>query len=235
MILDSEVIKKLNDKELQIYNYILNHSLEFPYMSMRAIASENNCSTTVILNFTKKCGYTSFKELKYDIKINQRYQNHKNLQYDYDEVIHCLTKLNSPFYIERMNKAASILSSKENIFIMGVGNSGVMANYGARLFSSVGRFALAIDDPFLRVNAFPKNSAIIVLSVSGETPELVRLVSSCKKMNNQVVVITTTENSTLSKLGDVVIPYYISKDTQQNVDLTSQLPTVSILEHLVRL
>ncbi len=235
MFIDSEIVQTLNNKELKIYNYILEHALEFPYMSMRAIAKENQCSTTVVLSFTKKCGFESFKELKYHMKMSTRQSTRIYTDYDFDEIIQCLMKLNTPFYKERMNQAIELLSQKENVFFIGIGNSGIIAQYGARLFSSVGRFACSISDPFLRVNAFPENNALVVLSISGETPELVRLVSACKERHNQIIVITTIENSTLGKLGDVVIPYYISRDYHDQIDMTSQLPTISILEHLARL
>lgn len=53
-MLKKEVIEKLNEKEIKVYRYILAHSLEFPFMTIREVANGVQVSTTVILNFVKK-------------------------------------------------------------------------------------------------------------------------------------------------------------------------------------
>ena len=52
-MLKKEVIEKLNEKEIKVYRYILAHSLEFPFMTIREVANGVQVSTTVILNFVK--------------------------------------------------------------------------------------------------------------------------------------------------------------------------------------
>jgi len=71
-MLKKEVIEKLNEKEIKVYRYILAHSLEFPFMTIREVANGVQVSTTVILNFVKKMGYKSFKEFKLAYRLQER-------------------------------------------------------------------------------------------------------------------------------------------------------------------
>ena len=59
-MLKKEVIEKLNEKEIKVYRYILAHSLEFPFMTIREVANDVQVSTTVILNFVKKIAFVMF-------------------------------------------------------------------------------------------------------------------------------------------------------------------------------
>ena len=235
MKIDSEIIEKFNEKELRIYKYMLAHPIEFPYMSLRDIAKDNQCSTTVVLNFSKKCGFHSFKELKYEVKMNNRVSSKVHTQYDFDEVIYCLQKMTTDSYQERIHEAVDMIFEADQVVFMGVGNSGMIASYGARLFSSVGKFAVAINDAFLRVNAVFESTVFIVLSVSGQTDEMIRIVKECKRSGCSIIVITAKEYSPLARLGDIVIPYYLTRQNEDMVDLTSQMPAVSIIEQLARI
>ena len=42
---------------MKIYEYIITHELEFPYMSIRELADGVSTSTASILRFCKKLGY----------------------------------------------------------------------------------------------------------------------------------------------------------------------------------
>ena len=66
MLEKEKAIEKLNEKEIKVYQYILAHSLEFPFMTIRELADKVQVSTTVILNYVKKMGYKSFKTGKHN-------------------------------------------------------------------------------------------------------------------------------------------------------------------------
>lgn len=235
MFIKAEHIKTFNDIEIKIYEFIMKNSLLIPYMTIRELASEIDVSTTSILRFINKVGYSSFTDFKYAYKVSLQNENKLQSKYDFSEVIDCLKKFDSTFYKDKFNDAIEILGNVDNVVFLGIGNSGIVGQYGARRFSSVGKFALAINDPYLRINSFTENSAIIALSVSGETIEIINEINACKKFGCKVISITTTENCTISKLSDVCIPYYINKEGLEYVDLTTQVPAIGIIENLARM
>lgn len=230
-----EIVKYFSEKEMRIYDYINKNNDKVPYMTIREVADEVSVSTTTILNFIKKIGYPNYSSFKYAYKVKEKNEKSKADKYDFKEVIKCLDKFDSTFYKDKFEDAINILKNKDNVIFIGIGNSGIIAQYGARLFSSIGKFSLSINDPYLRVGYLGSSSAVIVLSVSGETPEIVREVKEFKKSGCKIIVIATTENCTLARMSDVTIPYYIESVNDEYIDLTTQMPAIGIIENLSRI
>lgn len=229
---NAQQIKDLNDTELQVFEYIMNNSLIIPFLTIRELANETQVSTTTILRFVKKVGYDSYNDFKYAYKMSMQNEKHFERDYDFSEVIDCLKKFDSDFYHDKFNEAMYLIGNSENIVFLGVGNSGAVCQYGARRFTSSGKFAIAINDPYLNMRALNTNSLLIVLSVSGETPEIINLVTACKQGNCKIIAITTSQSSTIAKLSDLVIPYYIKKIGTEVFDMTTQIPVIAIIENL---
>ncbi|MCD7839807.1 MAG: MurR/RpiR family transcriptional regulator [Erysipelotrichaceae bacterium] len=233
-LISEDLVKSFSPSEMKIYEYMNAHYLEISYTTIRNLAKEIGVSTTTIQRFCKKIGYDSFQEFKYAFRKTQQeiitYYN-----YDFLEILDCLKKLDGPVYKENFNKAIELLGNAESVFFFGIGDSGLTAKYGARRFSSIGKFAVAINDPFYRLNPINSKSVAVIMSVSGERTELVRYINVMKSMNWPIIVITTSNTSTVGKLGDVVIPYYIQRHFQGFVEFTSQVPAIAIIEDLAKM
>lgn len=234
-MIESDAIKYFSEKEMRIYDYINKNGDKFPYMTIRELGDEVAVSTTTILNFIKKIGYPNYSSFKYAYKQKDKKEKVREDKYDFKEVIKCLDKFDSEFYKDKFQGAINILKNSDNVVFIGIGNSGIIAQYGARLFSSIGKFSLAINDPYLRIGYLGTNSTIIVLSVSGETPETIREVNEFKKLGCKIVLISTTENCTLARMADVTIPYYIESVYDKFIDITTQMPAIGIIENLSRI
>lgn len=228
-----EQIQSFNQLELQIYEYIMKNSSQISFMSIRQLASQIPTSTASVLRFCKKIGYDSYNDFKYVFK--QSLQEEQYQQYDFDEVIECLKKIDGEIYKQKMNEAIELLGHVDRVLFLGVGDSGIIGEYGARRFSSYGKFALAINDPYYNVNIYGENCAVIVLSISGETPELISQVNKFKSGDCKIIAITTTESSTVARLSDVTIPYYIQRKKSGLKEMTSQVPALSIVENIAQM
>lgn len=228
----AQQIKELNDSELQVFEFIMNNQLIVPYLTIRELASHSNVSTTTILRFIDKMGFDSYNDFKYAYRLSLQNDSHFEQEYDYSAVIDCLKKFDSDFYRDMFNEAMILIGNSEEIIFIGVGNSGAVCQYGARRFTSSGKFAIAINDPYLKLPGLNRNNLVIVLSVSGETPEIIDLVTSCRQGDCKVLAITTSKSSTLAKLADLTIPYYIKKVGVQMFDMTTQIPAIAVIENL---
>ncbi len=231
---DEEQVKTFNQLELKIYEYIINHELQLPYMSIRDLANEIPTSTTSILRFCHKIGYEGFKEFKYAYKRTLR--NETNFKdYDFLEVINCLRKFDTDYYQKLFNEAVIMLANADTILFLGIGDSGIVGQYGARRFSNYGKYASAINDPYYKIQ-FPGETAVVIaLSVSGETKEVIRELQACKRLGSQIIAITTTTTSTIARMSDLTIPYYINRKKVMNIEMTSQVPAISIIENLAKM
>jgi DNA-binding MurR/RpiR family transcriptional regulator len=115
-----------------------------------------------------------------------------------------------------LDNAVDIILSSERIIFVGAGTSGSLAKYGARFFSNIGKFSNHIDDPYFPVtNDMAKNALAIVLSVSGETEEILRFASQFSLHHCKVLSITSHEHSRLAKLADFNLSWHVPRRVLQ--------------------
>ena len=148
-----------------------------------------------------------------------------------------LWKVGTPEYDAALDEASVMMARAERVFLVGIGNSGSIAEYGARYLSNLGKFALGVTDPFYPITVTPNTTiAAVILSVSGETKQVLHLARQLKEKNAGLIAITCSDQSSAAKLSDITLPYYSSvhRVTTESYDLTSQMPALYLLEALAR-
>ena len=232
-----EQIQSLNDLEFSVYNYIIKNREKVCYMKIRELAFESHVSTTTVLRFCKKVGCNGYSEFKIKFKMYLKDEKSIKPQIDTSILIDYFERVEIGVYKKDFYKAFNIIKYANYIFFIGIGNSGIIAKFGARYFSNIGKFSLFIDDPFIPImNGDSKDSVIIALSVSGETKEVLNMTSSLKERGAKVISITNSSKCTLSKMSDCNISYYIPEiKFKDNLDITSQIPPIYIIEVLSKM
>lgn len=228
---NEEKIKSFSTTDMRIYNYILKHSIQFPYMSIRELADEIPTSTASIMRFVKKMGYDSFPELKYAYKKEEK-EVSLYMVNDLDEIIDCLKKFSTPYYQDLFKEVAYILGDANMIIFDGMGDSAKIAEYAARRFSINGFFSAALTDPYQRVSMDGTDIVVVMLSVSGNTPELIRKANGYKSAGSTLITITASDDNTLTKMSDHNISYYVNDVRTEEMSRTTQVPALSIIEIL---
>ena len=75
-----------------------------------------------------------------------------------------------------------LLNTADYVIFVGMGSSGSLARYGARYFSNLGKFSVSLEDTYYPVETFTCSfAAVIVLSESGETKEIIELVQKFRQ------------------------------------------------------
>ncbi len=231
----SESIKNLNDIELLLYKYVIKNSEKVVYMRIRELADEAHVSTTTILRFCKKFGCNGYSEFKIKLKMHLGNNNTSKVNNDTSILIDYFKKLDNEEFNEKIDTFCDIISDSNNIVFVGSGTSGILCKYAARYFSAMGKFASYIDDPYFPTNYKTyENSVIIILSVSGETQMVVSTINKLKMENCSILSITNSENCTIAKLSDLNIAYYINQEKLGISDITTQLPTMFIIETIAK-
>ncbi len=78
-------------------------------------------------------------------------------------------------------------------------------------------------------------AVIVVLSVSGETKELINTINQMKNENCYIISITNSSKNTISKISDLNINYHLPEDVlQDHVNLTTQVPVIHIIESIAK-
>ena len=230
-------IKNLNELELLVYQYIIEHPNTVPFMRIRELAAEAHVSTTTVLHFCKKVGCDGYAQFKWKLKEQAGSAQGSRLPDTLGELQNFLWKVGTPEYDAALDEAAGMIARAERVFLVGIGNSGSIAEYGARYLSNLGKFALGVTDPFYPITVTPNTTiAAVILSVSGETKQVLHLARQLKEKNAGLIAITCSDQSSAEKLSDITLPYYSSvhRVTTESYDLTSQMPALYLLEALAR-
>lgn len=226
-------LKSLNDLELEVYRYVVNNIESVKNMKIRELADQTFVSTNTILRFCKKMDCNGYAEFKVKLKMYLDEEKETLLNSDMSQLVDFFKKTSSSDFEAKLNEICEVVLSSKRVIFLGSGMSGIIAKYGARYFSSVGIFSTYIDEPHYPTDSpFTDNTLVFVLSISGESNDILSHVTRFKRENCQIISITNSQNCTLAKLSNINISNYIQRFRLGIYDITSQIPTVSIIERL---
>lgn len=229
-------VASLNNIEMRVYNFVVKNRDKVMYMTIRELAEAAGVSTTTVLRFCRKLNCDGYSEFRVRFKLYLEQNEPQQANFGASEIISFFRSVNNDEFDQLLDKATDIILASERIIFVGAGTSGSLAKYGARFFSNVGKFSNHIDDPYFPVTSdMAKNALAIVLSVSGETAEILRFASQFSLHHCKVLSITSHDNSSLAKLADFNLSWHIPQTRVAGVyDITTQIPVIYILETLGR-
>ncbi|MBS0849359.1 MurR/RpiR family transcriptional regulator [Citrobacter sp. JGM124] len=229
-------ITRLNGLEMRVYQYVIKNKDKVMYMTIRELADAAEVSTTTVLRFCRKLNCSGYSEFRVRFKLYLEQNSIQPVNFGSSEIISFFKGTNNSEFDDLIDRAVDIICSSERIVFIGVGTSGALAKYGARFFSNVGKFSNHIDDPYFPVTRDMANNALaIMLSVSGETEEILRFASQFSLHHCKVMSITSHENSSLAKLADFNLSWHIPPMRVSDAyDITTQIPVIYILETIGR-
>ncbi|OHE57826.1 MAG: D-arabinose 5-phosphate isomerase [Thermodesulfovibrio sp. RBG_19FT_COMBO_42_12] len=135
----------------------------------------------------------------------------KVLKTEADAVYALIEKLNSNF-----EKAVDIVySSKGRVVITGMGKSGLVGKKIAATLASTSTPAFFLHPAEAShgdLGMVTSDDAIVAISNSGETEEILGLMPFLKRFNVRIISITGNPNATLSKVADVTLDVSVKKE-----------------------
>jgi DNA-binding MurR/RpiR family transcriptional regulator len=232
---------ELSNIDLDIYKYIATHMEQVIYMRIRDLARNTHTSTATILRFCKKFECDGFSEFKIKLQMYQKEGGNDATIHAVDEsaFVNFIHRTSEAQFQTKLNEAAKIIAKKDLVLFIGEGSSNIISEYGVLYFSSIVNMALRIEDPLNHpIEYFSKslaeNVCVIALSVSGETKVIVNFLNQFIANKSAIISITNSANSTVAKLSDVNLSYYMSTEQQGDADVTSQVPALYIIEYLAK-
>ena len=231
----NEVITSFNELETSLYNYICQNGDKVAYMRIRELADETHVSTATILRFCRKVNCEGFSEFKVKLKMHLEGNKKTVIKSVHHSVVEFFERTLKGDIEVKIKQAASLVNTAENVIFIGIGSSGILAEYGARYFSSLGKFSLYIKDPHFPIHTKLRNNSVtIALSVSGENHFTVTHLNQLKQEGSKIISITNNKLSTIAKISDINIPYYVTEEFVEEANITTQVPVVYILESMAR-
>lgn len=229
-------LARLNDLEMQVYQFIVKHRERVGYMTIRELAEQAAVSTTTVLRFCRKMHCEGWSEFRIRLRLTEQQSTPQVNTASVNEMLSFFKSINNDEFGQLIAEAAQKINQAERVFFIGVGTSGSLAKYAARFFSNLGKFSHAIDDPYYPVSPdLYENAIAIILSVSGETEEILRIASQFSLNKCKIIAITNTEGCSLAKMSDFSLCYHVPIIRMaDNYDITTQVPVTYIIEAIGR-
>ncbi|MDD3844787.1 MAG: KpsF/GutQ family sugar-phosphate isomerase [Syntrophorhabdaceae bacterium] len=126
---------------------------------------------------------------------------------------------------ETFNRAAEIIfGCTGRVVLTGMGKSGLVCKKIASTLSSTGTPALFVhpaDSLHGDLGMLQRGDVLVVVSNSGETEEVLKIIPWVKRLDIPLVVITGDAASTIARLGDVALAVNVEEACPYNVVPTS--------------
>ena len=231
-----EKLQTLNEIETAIYNYVIKHEAAVETMPIRELAKHAHVSTASVLRFAEKMGYDGYAELRFALKQDRKAKAAEFQATSYDSSVPLadfFNKVNSADFNKLIDEALAIVQKAPLVMFFGLGSGNSLAQYGARFWSNAGKIALPVFDPFQpfpQSSPLPAGTVVVVLSVSGETTEVIDFVNRVRPEDVKIIAVTNSGASTLAKLADLTIAYFMPEIKHASLNLTMQVPVVYLIE-----
>lgn len=219
---------KLTDVEKRIAAYILAHPDEVINATAKEIGEQTQSSAPSVVRFIKKIGYSSVNEFK--LSINSEKNEKREQKYDdvnladsfevtkrklCNNAILTLEETSEVLKQEQIKTIVQLLEEKEVLFVFGIGASSMIAEDIYQKWGRIGKIIFFEKDLHIltaMLSSHQANSAIWLVSNSGQTSEVVKAAQIAKKINIPIIAQTMLGKNPLSKLADHLIQTSIPKE-----------------------
>ena len=144
-------------------------------------------------------------------KYNYIASARRTLKIESDSVSAIGKQLNSSF----TNLCEKVMASKGKFVIMGVGKSGHIAQKISATLSSTGTPSIFIHPTEAAhgdMGLINKKDVVLLISNSGETDEIINILSSLKRHAKEIASLTSNNTSTIAKSADIKIELKSKKE-----------------------
>ncbi|MCI5778736.1 MAG: KpsF/GutQ family sugar-phosphate isomerase [Lentisphaeria bacterium] len=120
-----------------------------------------------------------------------------------------------PSFAALVDRCAAAVDAGGKIVLTGVGKSGYIGRKIAATLSSVGNPAVFMHPVEARhgdLGILQKNDLLVALSYSGETEELLVVLTPAKRLGVELAAVTASRNSTLGKMSDFVLEMPVPRE-----------------------
>ncbi len=200
---------QLNENDLAIITYILENLEECRSLSIIELSERCHTSKSSIHRLTKKLGFTGFSEFKYSMKSTpNRFLPSKSLIDLQKEDIEATLKLMKQSDIGSIVKK---MYQAERIFGFGTGwGQRIALKELSRNLMSAGKhmFVMPATAEFeLSVSTITKDDFVIIISLSGNTKKLEKILKILNVKEVPILSITSFQNNYLAQVSPYNLYY----------------------------
>lgn len=236
-------ISKLNDNEKKIFEYVVSNINDVQKMQIRTLAEKCYVSTTTIMRFTKKLGFSGYREFIDSLKVSI----HISAATEVPEVL--WKKEYSEEYLKNIMESVRVLSSKTirnfknaigsggRIYFFGTGMDREVARYAYHLFISMGYRCdcpLEVYEQNALISQLSEEDLLFIFSISGKDRECIQLIEKARmRCKLKIASLTQSANNLIQSMSDIDFYVFAEQVLYKDADLTARVSMIATIELLV--
>ena len=243
---------EMSANEKKLADFILNNAPLIRDYSSQQIAGSVGVSQSSVVKFSQKLGYKGFTDLKLAIheSVVKRSSNvsvlHAEAAQGGDislkerlfrskcDALSSVTELNDD---KSILAAVAAIESANRIQVIGVGSALLIARDFAFKLMSFGKAVMAEGDVQVQLagmTTFGEGDCLIVISASGQEPDVVQIVKEARNAGVAVISLTNQSANPMSAVADIRL-YSVSGDREADImnviSAASQQHVVDLLNY----
>lgn len=236
-------ITKLNDNEKKIFEYVINNVNEVQKMQIRALADKCYVSATTIMRFTKKLGFSGYREFIKALNVSV----HMAHTTEVPEIL--WKKEYSEEYLKNIMESVRVLSAKTirqfkqalegggRIYFFGTGMDREVAHYAYHLFTSLGYQTACPQENYEQNSMIPQlkdEDLLFIFSLSGKDRECIQMIEKARTNSRlKIASLTQSANNLIQSMSDIDFYVFAEQVIYKDADLTARISMIATIELLV--
>lgn len=119
------------------------------------------------------------------------------------EIIDNVLSVSGELYPENIEEMTGLLQSSKNVFVMGLGRSGLVARAFAMRLMHLGISVYVVGET--TTPALSPEDCLLAISGSGETFSIISAAEIAHKRGTKIIAVTSYVDSTLGEMADLVV------------------------------
>lgn len=194
---------KLNDTDLHILNYILNHKTTCHKLGINDLAERSNVSRSSVLRLAQKLGFSGYSEFRIFLKW-QKQDNRR----DQKSVTEMFTNnvQETLKYIQNKNFSdiCRLIHEAQRIFVFGTGTAQLNCAFELqRMFIPVKKYLTVLHSQTefeIAVKHMSKEDVVMIISLSGDTPAIFPAVQNLVARGIPFISVTNLVHNRLARM-----------------------------------
>jgi DNA-binding MurR/RpiR family transcriptional regulator len=246
---------EMSANEKKLADFVLENAPLIRDYSSQQIAGSVGVSQSSVVKFSQKLGYKGFTDLKLAIHESVVKQGsnisvlrgkersssgssslRERLFHSKCDALSSVTDLNDD---ERIFAGARAIKQASRVELVGSGAAHLIAKDFAYKLMGMGKVCIAEGDAQMQltgISALRSGDCLVIISASGQAPELVKIAKRAKKEGVVIVSLTSQSASPIRTLADVRL-FSVSRgqktDIQSVIEATSQQHIIDLLYYVL--
>lgn len=243
--------EELSPAQQQVADYILQNTDSILGLSVAELAEKSTTSKAAVVRFCKRIGCAGYRDfglkLAAELAVQESQDNTSysgiHLGGNVKDICHRVSSdsiqsiedscsLLSPVDIER---AADLLIRAKKIDFYGLGASHLVAQDALYKFMCINKTATAYPDGHLQLTSatlLSKQDAVVAISWSGETKDVIEAVNLAKSRGVPVITITRYGKNRLSSCADVALQLTAPETAVRAGAMSSRIAQLTLIDIL---